>query len=40
MVAGLATSVLTAGEYSLALDQTGRFLRETFATTKSAETFD
>lgn len=31
MVAGLATAVLSAGEYSLAPDQTGNFLNATFA---------
>ncbi|MFW0756347.1 hypothetical protein ACN1C3_16645 [Pseudomonas sp. H11T01] len=36
----MATSVLAAGEYSLAPDQAGRFLRETFATAKNAETLD
>lgn len=36
MVAGLATAVLSAGEYSLAPDQTGNFLNATF----SADTSD
>lgn len=31
MVAGLATAVLSAGEYSLAPDQTGNFLNATFS---------
>ncbi|WP_449433337.1 citryl-CoA lyase [Pseudomonas putida] len=40
MVAGLATSVLTAGEYSLAPDQTGQFLLDTLADAKAAQSFD
>lgn len=40
MVAGMATSVLTAGEYSLAPDQTGLFLARTFAAAKAAASFD
>lgn len=35
MVAGLATAVLSAGEYSLAPDQTGLFLNATFSQTGS-----
>lgn len=37
MVAGLATAVLSAGEYSLAPDQTGNFLNATYPAAKEGE---
>lgn len=40
MVAGLATAVLSAGEYSLAPDQAGQFLNSTLLAAKQAESFD
>lgn len=40
MVAGMATAVLSAGEYSLAPDQTGHFLNNTISAARSAESFD
>jgi citrate synthase len=40
MVAGLATAVLSAGEYSLAPDQTGRFLNETLPELNGADSYD
>ena len=40
MVAGLATAVLSAGEYSLAPDQTGQFLIATLPAAKQAGSFE
>ena len=40
MVAGLATAVLSAGEYSLAPDQTGLFLNATINAAKQADSLD
>jgi citrate synthase len=40
MVAGLATAVLSAGEYSLAPDQTGHFLNLTLPNARSAASLD
>lgn len=40
MVAGLATAVLSAGEYSLAPDQTAIFLNATLAAAKQAASMD
>ena len=40
MVAGLATAVLAAGEYSLAPDQTGQFLNGTIEAARNATSFD
>lgn len=40
MVAGLATAVLSAGEYSLAPDLTGTFLNTTYAAAKEAASLD
>lgn len=40
MVAGLATAILSAGEYSLAPDQTGIFLNSTIGAAKEAASFE
>lgn len=40
MVAGLATAVLSAGEYSLAPDQTGHFLASTFPGNRDGKGFE
>ncbi|MCP8465061.1 citryl-CoA lyase [Pseudomonas sp. ZM23] len=40
MVAGLATAVLSAGEYSLAPDQTGNFLQSTLPQLAEGESLD
>ena len=40
MVAGLATAVLSAGEYSLAPDQTGSFLNSTIGSAKDSGNLD
>nr|WP_180205534.1 citryl-CoA lyase [Pseudomonas sp. SbOxS1]NYU05649.1 citryl-CoA lyase [Pseudomonas sp. SbOxS1] len=40
MVAGLATAILSAGEYSLAPDQTGLFLNATINAAKQADSLD
>lgn len=40
MVAGMATAVLSAGEYSLAPDQTGLFLNNTISPAKNAKSFE
>lgn len=40
MVAGLATAVLSAGEYSLAPDQTGAFLQATIGSIQEGESMD